>query len=66
MAPRSLGSELIKGYVHPGQMAKDFTTLAGLVDTLWAGRPKKPIVAGADEVCGPGFSPGTLSPVPAG
>ena len=45
-----LGNELIKGYVHPAQMAKDFTKLSQLIDTLWKGRPTKPIVAGADEI----------------
>jgi hypothetical protein len=44
-----LGNELIKGYVHAGQMAKDFTTLSGIVKTLWSGRTKVPILAGADE-----------------
>ena len=43
-------NELIKGYVHPAQMAKDFTKLSQLIDTLWKGRPTKPIVAGADEI----------------
>ncbi len=42
-------NELIKGYVHPTQMAKDFTQLSQIIDTLWKGHPTKPIVAGADE-----------------
>jgi hypothetical protein len=45
-----IGNELIKGYVHPGQMAKDFQELSRLIHALWAGRPTRPMIAGADEI----------------
>eukprot|EP01052_Picozoa_sp_SAG31_P053231 SAG31_NODE_13539_length_863_cov_0.950262_2_plen_196_part_01 len=54
-----LGNELIKGYVHAAQMAKDFTKLSGLISRLWAGRGRKPIVAGADK--GRNMGPGVLA-----
>ena len=51
-----LGNELIKGYVHTSQMAKDFKELRAIVDTLWktgSGKSQtqhRPFVAGADEI----------------